>query len=129
MLTYQELTNSLKNKYKYIVSIKPIYTVITIPNTNYHITIYEDQWNNYQENTGKPYHLFHISSNNENNRCSSYFWVDMMTHRIKKIPRKYFSYNQLLYSLSSSTRSPCHLSDITQLLVVFQKMINEIKID
>ena len=126
MLSYQELINYLLSQDKYQYSIKPLYTVIHLPTyPDYHITIYQDQWDDYKLNTGKPYHLFHISSNDEQNRCSSYFWVGTNTNKIQKIPRKYFKYNQPIYDYFSSTRSPCELKKVIPLLKILQKIINE----
>ena len=126
MVSYRSLINELKRQHKYPISIKSNFTVVTIPGIDYHITIFQDQWDDYQKTSGKPYHLFHVSSNKEDNRCSSYFWVGRYTMHIKKIPRKYFSYNQPSYSFFSSTRNPCHLRDIQRLLVVFQHMLNSV---
>jgi len=126
MITYNELISFLKKQHSYPVSVKKKYVVIIIPNKKYHITIFEDQWDDYTNITGLPYHLFHISSDNEENRCSSYFWVDRSTNRIKNIPHKFFKYNQETYNFYSSTRNPCNYSDIKFLLKKFQKIIKKI---
>lgn len=121
MLSYQILINYLQNHRRYNTNIKPNYCVIT--GINYHITIFKDQWDNYESISGKPYHLFHISSDENQNRCSSYFWVNNNDYKIKKIPKKYFSYNQPTYTFFSSTRFPCHLYNIDDLLKLFQKIL------
>lgn len=126
MLSYQTLIKYLRDQHDYPVSIKKYYCVIMVPGIDYHITIYEDQWDRYEEISNKPYYLFHVSSNNENNRCSSYFWVNKYNHIIKKIPRNFFMYNQPKYSFFSSTRNPCHLRDISILLKTFQRILNKI---
>lgn len=123
MVKYSKFLSYLKIKYGYLISIKNKYFVIRIPDINYHITIFRDQWNDYQKITGKPYHLFHISSNKEYNKCSSYFWVDKYSYRIKKIPRKYFLYKRPSHSFYSSTRNPCQLKSINILLKIFQKIL------
>jgi hypothetical protein len=124
MLTYYELTKHLKNQHLYPISIKSNYTVIMFPGTEYHITIFKDQWDNYENVSGKPYYLFHISSNDKNVRCSSYFWISKYTNKIKKIPRQYFMYNQPNYTFFSSTRQPCHLWNVKPLLKKFQKILD-----
>jgi hypothetical protein len=127
-LSYQLLINYLQHQHDYPISLKSNYCVIIIPGTDYHITIYQDQWDRYEEVSRKPYHLFHISLNAEIGRCSSYFWVNKYSYRVKKIPRNYFLYNQPSYSFFSSTRSPCHLRNIIGLLKIFQKILNGIEI-
>ena len=127
MLSYKLLVNHLKNQHMYPVSIKSKYSVIMAPGLDYHITIFQEQWDDYEETSTKPYSLFHISSNDEKNRCSSYFWVSKYTNRVKKIPRKYFLYNQPSYSFFSSTRSPCHLWDVKPLLKIFQKILDDMQ--
>jgi len=122
MLPYQKLIDYLK-QHKYPITIKPKYSVITVPGNNYHITIFQDQWDDYENTSGKPYYLFHVSSNNEIDRCSSYFWVDKNSLRIKRIPQKYFMYVQPTYSFHSSTRNPCHLGEIKNVLKKFQTIL------
>lgn len=133
MISYDILTLYLKNNlYENFngltYSKKPLYTVIIDESRNYHITIYQDQWDDYEWITRKPYYLFHVSSNSSNNldRCSSYFWVNKTNYHIRKIPSKYFMYNQPTFDFMSSTRNPCKLSEIIPLLKKFQKIINAI---
>jgi hypothetical protein len=126
MISYKNIIDYLIDyKHNYSYSIKSSYIVIN--NGKYHITIYQDQWDDYENANGKPYHLFHISLNDINNRCSSYFWVNKSNYHIRKIPTKYFMYNQPTYSFFSSTRSPCKLSEIISTIKLFQKIINDIK--
>lgn len=126
MLSYDKLVAYLKYQNKYLVTIKPQYLVIKLPNYNYHITIFRDQWNTYESVAKKPYHLFHISSDTEINRCSTYFWVDNKTGKIKNIPEKDFAYNQLEYNFFSSTRSPCSPGEITKILKKFQNILLDV---
>ncbi|ANB50374.1 hypothetical protein [Powai lake megavirus] len=121
---YFSKNTETENYYK--ISIREKYFVIYFPNCDYHITIYQDQWNEYEYYTGHPYHLFHISSNNDNNKCSSYFWVDKINYYIHKIPNKYFSYGQLTYGYTSSTRNPCDYRKIKPLLYFFQKNLTRV---
>lgn len=126
MLSYELLIKHLKNQHL-LVKVKTNYTIIMIPGMNYHVSIFREQWDDYEKESGKPYYLFHISSNNEKDRCSSYFWVSKNKNIIKKIPREYFLYNQINYTFFSSTRGPCYLWDIKPLLKIFQKILNVIK--
>lgn len=129
-LSYQKLLRYLRNQYDYPINIKSNYTVINIPETNFHVTIFKDQWDDYHKVSRLPYYLFHISSDDSQNtsnaagiKCSSYFWVDKRSNKIKNIPRKYFKYNQPTFDFFSSTRSPCRLRDIRYLLMIFQKIL------
>ena len=126
MLTYLKLIECLEkySKYrKYTYSIKSNYVVILFPKSEYHVSIFKDQWDEYEFLTGKPYYQFHVSSNNIDQRCSSYFWVKKSTNRIRKIPSKYFYYDQPVYSINESTRSPCKLRKIMPILKLFQKFL------
>lgn len=123
MPSYQTLINYLKQQ-QYRFSIKSGYFVVAVNGLDYHITVYQDQWDDYEEVTGNKYHLFHISSEQQLNRCSSYFWVSKQDNRIKKIPPQYFSYNQPSYNFTASTRSPCQLEDIDTLLKIFQQILD-----
>jgi hypothetical protein len=123
MPKYYKFLSYLRKQHKYPIIVKANYLVIGMPGTDYHITIFRNQWDDYQQITGKPYHLFHISSDNERDRCSSYFWVDKHSYLIKKIPKKYFLYSQQSYSYYSSTRNPCNWNKISILLKRFQKVL------
>lgn len=123
---YHDLLEFLRKKFTdTTLTIKPEYFVINKPGSQYHITVYQNQWDDYEKEIAKPYHLFHISSNRVENRCSSYFWVNRITYKIRSIPTKYFKYNQNKYSLTTSTRSPCLLKDILRTLRYFQKILDE----
>ncbi|BCS82886.1 hypothetical protein QLL95_gp1237 [Cotonvirus japonicus] len=132
MLTYQELkiyllsNNRYLKSHGYSITTKQNYIIISTQKYNYHITIFEDQWDDYYFITKKPYNLFHISSNNSSNKCSSYFWISRKTHKIQKIPKKYFKYNQDQYSFFSSTRNSCKFHNVKPLLIIFQNIINHI---
>ena len=126
MVSYEQLVVYLKMQHEYPVTFKKDYFVIMMRGKPYHITVFRDQWNDYEGITGLPYHLFHISSDNANNRCSSYFWVDKDSYRIKKIPGKYFNYNQPKYDFYSSTRNRCQLSSIRPFLKIFQRVLNKL---
>ncbi|AAV50963.1 hypothetical protein [Acanthamoeba castellanii mimivirus] len=127
IITYKLLRNYLLDQDKYHITVKNNYLVISVPDIDYHVTVFQDQWDDYFKFTKKPYHLFHISSNSEINKCSSYFWVGLYENRIQNIPRKYFKYNQDEYNFYSSTRSPCVLKELTLLLKHFQYILNKIK--
>ncbi|AGF85570.1 hypothetical protein QJ854_gp212 [Moumouvirus goulette] len=123
-ISYRTLLKNLSKINNLFLSIKNNYLIITLPNNNYHITIFKDQWDNYQKQMNKPYHLFHISSNNTNNKCSSYFWVYKKNYKIYKIPNKYFKYNQPSYNFEASTRYPCLYQEIKELLVYFGSILS-----
>ncbi|AZL89963.1 hypothetical protein QKC54_gp0228 [Megavirus baoshan] len=132
-ISYKILQQYFKYLPKYIntgdnykISIREKYFVISFINCDYHITIYQDQWDKYEYYTHRPYHLFHISSNNDNNKCSSYFWIDKINYYIHKIPSKYFSYRQSQYGYTSSTRNPCEYQKIKSLLLFFEKNLTRI---
>jgi hypothetical protein len=123
MITYKQLVESLQKQNRYDIVIKKNYIVINIPGYNYHITIFEDQWNEYWLAVNSDYHLFHISSNDSNNtKCSSYFRVDF-NGNIHNIPAKMFLYNQDHFSFFASTRSPCNYKEIKPILIKFQKLL------
>lgn len=127
MLPYKKLLsyiNSHRIANKYQFSIKNNYAVIIVPKSNYHITIYQDQWDDYEKSTTNPYYLFHISTNDTHNRCSTYFWVDKINYKIQPVPKKYFSYNQPSFDYFSSTRTQCKLSDTKLAVKYFQSIIN-----
>lgn len=127
MISYQKLITSLQNKKTYSFSIKNKYTIIIRSLSKYHITIFQDQWDLYEEKCSQPYHLFHISSNNEQDRCSSYFWVCKNTNKIQNIPDKFFSYEQPTYNFTSSTRSRCPSDSITNEIKIFQQILDNIR--
>ena len=128
MLSYKNLISFLKKQNIFRINIANNYCVITLPNKyySYHITIYQDQWDDYENVTKFPYYLFHISSNNEKNKCSSYFWVDKNNLYIRTIPKKYFNYEQKNFSFYSSRRKTCRLSEIKILIKAFQKFLQSI---
>jgi hypothetical protein len=126
IISYSELISNLQCQTEYSINIKPLYCVIIIPKSQFHITIFQDQWDMYEHVTGLPFHLFHISNNDEKNRCSSYFWVDKNTYRLKYIPAEYFSYDQPNFSFFASTRKPCDITKIKIILKIFQKILKTI---
>jgi hypothetical protein len=127
MISYKQLLDKLKSAGFFKLTIKPHYFVITVPDTTYHVSIFKDQWDLYEKESGLPYYLFHISSSESTNRCSSYFWVDKNTHDITKIPRKNFLYEQPSYGFFGSTRKPCSYIDIRSCLLYFRKVMLWVK--
>ena len=124
IINYDKLILILKSSIK--LYIKDKYFMIMIPKLGYHISIFRDQWDEYKSKTNRNYHLFHITSNDANNKCSTYYYVDLYTNRIKKIPNEYFLYNQDTYGFYSSTRSQCEYKLIKPGLKYFQKILNSI---
>lgn len=127
MVSYQLLVDYLTNQDKYLTNIRNKYSVILVPNSDYHVTIFRDQWDNYEIVSGKPYYLFHISSDEQINRCSSYFWVNKKTLQIENISSGFFMYNQPTYNFFSSTRNPCLFYNIEPILDIFQEILDSIK--
>lgn len=128
MISYDILSKYLQKYYKYNTNIRDKYLVITNHNISkkYHITIFRDQWDDYSTVTTLPFHLFHLSSDDVDNRCSSYFWINKKNYLIQKIPNKYFQYNQPVYNFSNSTRSPCNFTELSPLLKFFQKILKRL---
>ncbi len=126
MITYDELVKMLDLKFPGRVRQRREYSVIVFPKSEYHLTIFRDQWDDYQKITGHPYYLFHISSNNVENRCSIYWWVDKKNLRIHRIPDNIFKYSQPNYSIIASTRQPCRTIDIAFILKFFGKFLRGI---
>jgi hypothetical protein len=125
MITYDDIKHLKNLDISLKVSIKVNYVVLTMQDVNdYHITIYEEQWDYYSDLTGFKYYLFHISSNNMDNRCSTYFWVDIENLDIIDIPPRYFKYDQSNFDMYASTRSKCiTTSSITKLKDIFNKTL------
>jgi len=129
MVSYNTIKDIVHHKTLFEISIKSNYIVLSIPSiVDYHITIYKDQWDFYVDFTGFEYYLFHISSNNSINRCSTYYWVDIHTMKIIDIPPKYFRYEQKSYDMYSSTRESCEANNKIKLLLRnFEKILKYLK--
>ncbi len=121
MPTYQKLLSYLRAKDPGRIVVKKNYFIIRYK--QYHVTVFQDQWDEYQSVTNLPYYLFHISSDQPDNRCSIYFWADKQTLCIKKIPEKYFQYEQESFGFSSSTRKPCFCADLKFVLEDFGRKL------
>jgi hypothetical protein len=122
-LNYNKLIKYLSKQKVYRFVPKKDYFMIFNGDFPYHITVYRDQWDDYQDETNLPYHLFHITSNSEANKCSTYFWVDKKSYRTKHIPKKYFQYNQPDFGFYSSTRTSCEFKYIKPMIIVMEKML------
>lgn len=128
MLSYQQLSSYLKYQRYFRINKRKDYLVLTNKTIqNYHVTIYRDQWDDYETVTKLPYYLFHISSNEEKSKCSSYFWVDKHNLKIKTIPKKYFQYGQPDYGYYSSTRQPCQPNEIRPLIELFRLFLKKMR--
>lgn len=123
-LTFDSLVEHLEDYYGYEVTKKDAYVVVTFPGEKYHITIYADQWDEYEAQTGKPYYLFHASSDRTDNRCSIYFWVDKSTHKISLVPANDFDYNCTSFNFHQSTREKCDPQSVDSIIRKFQKILN-----
>lgn len=142
MVSYLELIDLIKNlksnsnilfttkgvNSNILITTKGHYFVIKIPGINYHLTVFQDQWDDYASQMGKPYHLFHISSDENKNRCSSYFWIGIKDHLIYHIPKKYFKYEQDSFGTDRSTRKSCEFNDVKPILKMFKNILKSINI-
>ena len=122
MSDYQSLKKFLE-KSGHAYNIRKLYFVIAVPKSGHHITVYENYWDDYETVTGHPYYMFHISSNNENDRCSSYYWVDKRDLFIIDIPESAFKYEQPEYDFTRSTRKPCSDIATERARDLFQKFL------
>lgn len=125
MISYSDIKDIAHIKSPFKISIKSDYLVLTLPlMIDYHITIYEDQWDFYSDFTGFEYYLFHISSNDTKNRCSTYYWVDVYDLSIVDIPPSYFRYEQETYDMYSSTRKRCKPNRVIDILLdTFERVL------
>jgi len=121
-ITKLQFLSKFQKKKSFSIHVKDIYTIIQFHNYDYHITIYQDQWDDYKIETKLPYYLFHITSGHSS-KCSTYFWVDIATNLISPIPDTHFQYNQTDYDFYRSTRSPCDPKPLKYGLKRFQKLI------
>lgn len=131
-ISYEDLIFYLKNKCKESSKIKFIiksnYSIIKFSKSNYHITVYQDQWDEYQIKTSLYKNLFHVTSDDiiykKSNKCSVYFWLDISTREIKEVSPEYFSYEEDTYTFRSSTRKKCIINDdIMKIIKQFHRII------
>lgn len=100
------------------ITIHPEYFMLHIKNLPFHISFFREQFDNYPD---KRYHLFHITHENQNEKCSSYYWV---TNKLKivNVPNDKFKYNQKNFSMYSSTRNFCNDVKIKFIKMSLQKL-------
>jgi hypothetical protein len=94
------------------------------PDEKYHITVFQDEWDNYSKLTNLPYHLFHLTENKFENKCSTFLWIDK-DMLIKDIPQEYFIYNQPEHDYHRSTRTKCNSNDTKTIIKKFQKILKK----
>lgn len=117
MISYDILVSKLKQHDRPI--IKKNYIVLKYDGP-YHITIFEDQWN---DNA-----IFHISDDSMTNRCSIYYKINKLGI-IYELDDDKFKYNQPSFSSTSSTRSKCKQNGyIDHIIADFQIILNDIMI-
>lgn len=127
MVDYDRLLEFAKKQKMLRCSVRKNYFVLSNRRFKYHLTIFEDQWNGYESTTGNPYHLFHISSNDDGDtRCSIYFWVDKKTMKVIDIPKDKFIYEQQGYSMTQSERKRCFFKEIIPLIKMFERLLSKI---
>ena len=103
------------------ITIYPTYFMLHVRNVPFHITVFKDQWDEYPD---KRYHLFHITHENDDKKCSSYFWIDNYL-KIKNIPKNKFRYNQEDFSMFASTRGYCKDKAVKVIRINFQRLLNK----
>lgn len=123
LINFNDLESKLRRCCNKNLVIRRDYLVIKYDDIDYHVTIFKDQWDDYYQKTGRPYYLFHISTNDPVNKCSTYLWVDILTHGITMVPPKYFKYEQSSFDFNGSTRKPCDINKILILIKRFQKIL------
>ena len=98
---FESLTVNDKKKYL-MLSVKKQF------NVKYHLTIFEDQWNNYVSPSKLNAKLFHITFdvNDEEKKCSTYL-ILTDKYRVRLVPETDFKYNQPEFGMNASTRSQC----------------------
>lgn len=112
---------------RFKLSINDKYAVIKfLSDENFHVTIFKDQWDDYHKKTGHNYHLFHISSESETTKCSSYFWATTAKLKILSIPKNIFAYGQENFGLYSSTRQPCDMKSIAPTMRKLQVLMHDV---
>ena len=118
--------SNIEYRNKFFLNMYEKYIVINFPDRLEHITIFKDQWDQYSMQTKLPYHLFHVTSTTDTTKCSTYFWVNIYAHQIKKIPSKYFKYEAPEFSFNASTRPSCEYKLIKSSLKKFQQLLSNI---
>lgn len=125
MLSYAKLTHFLKVHHSNITNFTTNYTVIKT-GEKYHITIFNDQWDNYETVTDEPYYMYHITSNTQYpNKCSRYYRVSKKTLIISNIP--HFEYGADTFSFYKSTRKPCDKDHLIEINIWFEKLLKNIQ--
>jgi hypothetical protein len=98
----------------------------THPTFKYHITIFQDQWDDYQSPSGLTAKLFHITHGHYDQfRCSTYFILDKNLH-IQEVPSADFSYNQPDFGPTKSRRSKCTNKSLEFIIRHFEELIGQI---
>lgn len=114
-IEYDTLKKFLKKNHKIVNRKKYIVLIYAGP---YHLTIFKDQWNDD--------HMFHISDNNIENRCSVYYKINELG-KIYELGSNEFEYNQQQFSSKSSTRTKCKINGyIEHILADFQIKLDRI---
>ncbi|AYV78209.1 MAG: hypothetical protein Edafosvirus7_1 [Edafosvirus sp.] len=128
---FDKLTTDVleKNLEKYLdknsifkhVSINKKNIIISVKDSNFHITIFRDQWNDYQKNTNLPEKLFHIT--HEKTQCSIYF---VLNDKLEIREPSNFNYEQQDFGLNKSTRKRCDDKEINIIIKNFETLIKKI---
>jgi hypothetical protein len=96
------------------------------PTFKYHITVYQDQWDQYQSPSGLTARLFHITHGHYDKfRCSTYFILDENLN-IREVPETDFKYEQPDFGMTKSRRSKCTNKALVIIIREFEKMLKNI---
>lgn len=133
ILTYDALLHNIKYHFNNTVFNNVIprkgYFVINLnssstnPSHYYHITVFQDQWDDYISPSKKVAKLFHIT--HEITKCSLYL---LLTNKlqIEMVNNKDFKYEQPDFSHHSSTRQKCVDDSLNIIINQFQIVINRL---
>lgn len=129
LIAYNRILPIIKNYLNHTIftgiAIRKGYFVLnTKPNqeySDYHVTIFQDQWDEYQSPSKLTARLFHIT--HEKTKCSAYYIVNSDI-QVQDIPKDDFKYEQPDFSHSASTREKCTDDIIKVINKQFEIVVN-----
>lgn len=128
LLSYENLLYYLKKTKlhksiftKINVNFKNEYFIISVKKSNYHVSVFKDQWDLYHLFSKKKQKLFHITKDEP--KCSIYFTIDD-DMKIKQPDN--FRYNQEKYNFFASTRNKCDDVVLKKIVDQFEIILNAI---
>jgi len=131
LIAYDKILSIIKDHLKNTIftgiAIRKGYFVLNTrrdqPYSDYHITIFQDQWDEYKSPSKLRARLFHIT--HEKTKCSAYYLVNTNL-KVQEIPNNDFLYEQPDFSHSASTREKCIDDIIKTINKEFDIVINRI---